>query len=128
MCDEQNEDDADGDRARGRALQGEIHQVIGGEEIRVEDLEDGPDENKADDYGERAQVAAAHARAEIQDRAAESFATGDSLVEGVGQALERGLRVGGRGHEFWSSETVWALALRVTALSVAPVMAEMISS
>ena len=63
-----------------------------------------------------------------QDRAADSFAVGDALVESVGETLER---VSGCGVVVMSSGPpmpVWALALRVTALSVAPVMAEMISS
>ena len=43
----------------GGALQGEVDQVAAGQERRVRDLEDRPDDDQADDHRQRAEVAAA---------------------------------------------------------------------
>ena len=124
---------------------GGLHQQVGqirtGEEVGVEGLEDGPDDGQAGDDRYQAEVTAAYAG----DAGAE--VGGDA---GVG-AQPLVLQVGGQGggHRSTSSvwvgsvlvggiggcrggiglrPAVWASRRRLTALSVAPVMAAMISS
>src|SRR5690606_2105927 len=54
---QKGEHDTDRDRAARGALQGQVHEVVGREEARVEQLEDAPDDREADDDGDRAEVA-----------------------------------------------------------------------
>ena len=81
---EQHQNHADGDRPHGGALQGEVYQVVGREEYRVECLEGRPDQNKADHDRQRAEIAPSYALAERAHGAHKPFVADQSLVLEVG--------------------------------------------